>query len=411
MGRLRRDSSIAVRSDWSGSTDAFGQSPKSGVATLTNSSVCDDQVHPGWRNSSDGGGTFDVTKTVYDVAPAYVNIPKQGANRWAIGHIWPSQLLNAVTTDLYSSRSELQLIADGATAISRVLPTNPAFNLGTAIGELSGEGLPSTIGGKTVQSHFMRDLNYHKERVQYLRNSGHEYLNVEFGWKPLVADLQNFCKAVKKSKQILDSYQKGSDKKIRRRCTLLSESSGRLQTTGVGGVGQMYFTPGLDFINTTAPGSLSTSGSHRLWFSGAFRYHVPVSDDVVGKFAEWESKANHLLGVRPTPEMVWNLSPWTWAVDWFSNTGDVMRNISALGHDGLVLQYGYVMDEFIQTDVFQSTMTYPNTSKKYPCAMTRTKKRLKRRVATPFGFGVDMTKLTPRQDAVVVALGLAQSKR
>lgn len=281
--------------------------------------------------------------------------------------------------------TDSQMTAEGTTAIARSAPTNPSFSLATFLGELAGDGLPNVVGRSLV-----------KERVKRARSAGSEYLNVEFGWKPLVSDLQSFAKTVKDSHRLLEEYRKGSDKKMRVGYSFPSADS--TKTFSGGG-----FLPSPSSVDLFGQGTISETVHSKSWFAGAFRYHIPTSDTQLGKFRQWASYADHLLGVKPTPEVVWNIAPWSWAVDWFTNTGDVMTNISNLGRDGLVLQYGYIMShrEYDRQIVarFNNVPTSRRIQKIY-------KKRLP---ATPYGFGVNLSTLSAKQIAVVSALGLSRT--
>jgi hypothetical protein len=139
-----------------------------------------------------------------------------------------------------------------------------------------------------------------------------------------------------------------------------------------------------------------------VWFAGAFRYHVPVGDSVWDKILEAESLANKLLGLRLTPEVVWNLTPWSWAADWFSNSGDVLHNISSLGQDGLLMQYGYIMRE----SKYKETVTC--TSR--PSVTTTREKFCRRLPANPYGFGLNDTDLSGIQKAIIAAVGLSHGR-
>lgn len=286
------------------------------------------------------------------------------------------------------------LNAFGTSAVAAVLPTNPVASMATAIAELRREGLPS-LPGKQLreQSDLLR------------RRAGSEYLNVEFGWLPLVSDLKAFAYAVKHSRALIDQYVKNSDVKIRRRYTRPIERDTRV-TTGGGFIAPLI-------ASQAASGSVSEELYTRFWFSGAFRYHVPVDTDFMNRLLRYESLANHLLGSRITPEVVWNLAPWSWALDWFTNAGDVIHNISLLGVDGLVMQYGYAMREqrttasYVQT-VIPTAQTYIAGRS---AGMTVVKTMKQRVRANPYGFGVDDLTLTNRQLAILAALGLTRGQR
>jgi hypothetical protein len=119
--------------------------------------------------------------------------------------------------------------------------------------------------------------------------------------------------------------------------------------------------------------------------------------------------AKKILGLSLTPDIVWNLTPWSWAVDWFSNTGDVISNLTDWATDGLVLRYGYVMEHTITSD----TYTYSGNTGlidgnvRVPPLTLVTETKIRRR-ANPFGFGITWDGLSPRQLAITAALGLTR---
>jgi hypothetical protein len=156
-------------------------------------------------------------------------------------------------------------------------------------------------------------------------------------------------------------------------------------------------------------GVLTTRIFDRSWFRGAFRYHIPVSDTTIAKFREWVSMSDHLLGWKVTPETLWNIAPWSWAADWFANTGDILANVSNLGKDGLVMQYGYSMSHrFRETraSAQYSVDQQPGTITLSRHILDEWKQRMP---STPYGFGVDLNALSGRQVAILAALGLSKA--
>jgi hypothetical protein len=277
--------------------------------------------------------------------------------------------------------TDLSLIGLGATAISRCSPNNPAFSIPQFIGELR-EGI-SPFGLATLKS-----------RTKVAKAAGGEYLNVEFGWKPLVSDLQNLANSVNESAAIWDAYKKGSSKKTRVGYHFPEENDS-LGYTG------LHIPVPSNFTEGFLQGTTVQYRARKTWFKGCFKYYIPEPVGFSGKMAYWQSQANRLLGVKLSPDTVWNLNPWTWAADWFANTGDLMTNVSNMGQDGLVLQYGYMMAS-------EEVSTYSVASKNGAVtSRTRLVKRAKRIPASPYGFGVSLSTLTARQLAIITALGLS----
>lgn len=163
-----------------------------------------------------------------------------------------------------------------------------------------------------------------------------------------------------------------------------------------------------------APNStVSYESRTNLWFSGAFKYHVPVDDGFMNRLLRYEALTNHLFGTRITPELVWELAPWSWAVDWFTNVGDVVHNISLLGVDGLVMQYGYIMRHMRVMERHSGLVeiNQPPGLRRYPLCLEIGSEWKQRIHANPYGFGIDDTTLTALQLSILAALGLSRGKR
>lgn len=352
-------------------------------AQFISSSSSEGSTHSGWRDkmgAGDVGGAWFMSKVSYECSPLIMN------NNLVRGPMWQDNANGFVPSgSMTNTVAELQ--AKGTKAISYTLPTNPMVDFSVTIGEMRAEGLPSVVGTGIL-----------KEKARFLKGSGSEYLNVEFGWKPLISDLKKFARSVKDHEKIIHGYKAGSDKKIRRRFAYPTQIAQRTMSAQ---------NQALKPLNTIAiVGNVSTSElleTHE-WFSGAFRYHVPMGDDLISRFRRYSSEANKLLGLRLTPEVVWNLQPWSWAADWFADTGTILHNISALGNDGMAMQYGYMM----KSTKKEVTTTF-NTTGSSPSGYFRKTEITKRRLpASPFSFYTTFDGLSTRQQAICAALGITR---
>jgi hypothetical protein len=124
----------------------------------------------------------------------------------------------------------------------------------------------------------------------------------------------------------------------------------------------------------------------------------------MSKLTQFKEYANHVLGLRPTVEAVWDAAPWSWAVDWGLNVGDVAHNISAFGRDGLILQYGYIMSHSQVREVW-TTDGGSNTSGARTESISEWKVRFP---ASPYGFGITYESLTGSQKAILAAIGITR---
>jgi len=315
-----------------------------------------------------------------------VNLPKPGLNRQYFGQAvlgsWPQVLSVTTPTPLTDSAMK----AFGTTAIARTEPTAEYFSGATALGELISDGLP---GGAS--------LSLMRNRVSLARSAGKNYLNAEFGWLPLVSDVKTLCRAVRRSDEIMSAYLKGSEKRIRSRYVQPTV------TASGSASGNCTLVPNFNSLPGTYRGTTHRQSETSTWFSGAFRYHIPATAATSG-ISRAALIARKVYGIELTPEVVWNLAPWSWASDWFGNVGDVMHNVSALGRDGLVIEYGYVMSgRKIVEDTFCST-PYGGLTREYALI---SRKRMPK--VSPYGFGVSWSGLSSKQLAVVAALGLTRA--
>lgn len=338
--------------------------------------------------SGDVGGPMHLTRSV--IYPYRIVYHYNGEEvPFEYTFIWP--------TDGISPKSDSDMRASGTTAIARTAPVNPLFSASNALGELLHDGAPSVVGVQTW-----------RERTKIARSAGSEYLNYQFGWVPLVNDVRNFAHTVRNHHRVLQEFQAGSGKVTRvgyNFPSVVSTTSGSGQT--------MIRRAGSWGWTSTVPARWVQQSVSRTWFKGAFTYHLPVGQSAAAKAARFASYADHLYGVALTPEVLWNLAPWTWALDWFSNAGDVITNVSNIGKDGLVLRYGYVMHHTSRTTQVESDGRwfggfYDNRID--PASATMLEEQKKRLPANPYsGFSVNLEPLSAVQSAILLALGLSRS--
>jgi hypothetical protein len=119
------------------------------------------------------------------------------------------------------------------------------------------------------------------------------------------------------------------------------------------------------------------------------------------------SDAQHLLGLSLTPDVLWELAPWSWAIDWVSNTGDVVKNISRFASGGLIMRYGYMMEHSIRKDIYTLDRTGLKSGRRVPPIALVTETKVRRK-ANPFGFGLTWEGLSSFQASILAALGITK---
>jgi hypothetical protein len=270
--------------------------------------------------------------------------------------------------------------------------------------ELIREGIPKMVGHDLWSS-----------RLKDLSSLGDEYLNVQFGWLPLVADIKDSASAVLNMDKLMRQYERDSGRLVRRGYTFptIREIS-KIQSEDPNAAGLWTGDadrPATGWTEIYPPGAVTFREreiTRKIWFKGGFTYYLP-SDYASRK--NWQKKlylAQQILGLELTPEVLWNLTPWSWAADWFTNIGDNMHNLSSFASDGLVLRYGYLMENTIIKDTWTTTGFKLNGLGSTPLQAVFTTEVKKRKRATPFGFGVDKASLTSRQLSILAALGISR---
>ena len=283
----------------------------------------------------------------------------------------------------------------GATAISRCSPASPHASFAVFLGELMRDGVPSLLAEFNIKS-----------QLEHFRAQGRNYLNVEFGWKPFISDLRKVAVALNRQAAILEDLRRNSGKPMRRRYEFPVVSTSTSYQMGANAFPWPYLT----VYHWQQDGcEVRATNTKRTWFSGEFRYYYPpVNAALVERLLHY---SRTILGVDVTPGTLWDLTPWTWLADWFANTGDVLANISAISQDNLAMRYGYLMQEATQ----EVTTTHTGVKTWYgSLPSTITGKRLishKTRIgASPYGFGTTWTEFSPRQIAILAAIGINQGR-
>lgn len=278
---------------------------------------------------------------------------------------------------------QLSLWALGSTAIARSIPDVPKFSLFRFIGEIR-EGLPKVPLKTLAEQRKFRAL-------------GGEYLNVQFGLLPTASDVQKLIEQLADPKlRAAIHHQMGEEHRVRKTIDKGVTTSSRDLTGTEMTVMPSSFSSGIN-------GKVTLRTEYKIWSSVSFVYFQV--NLLKGLLAELDDKLGG-LGVVPELIDVWNLIPWSWFVDWFTNFNHVITNLSYLGRDGLVLQRGYIMATF--RDVETSTQYRSFMGTPISTTGTRTFERKYRVRASPFGFGLTWKDFDPFQMSIIGALGVSR---
>ncbi len=349
---------------------------------------------------ADVGGPFSTTKYYYrdggrNVA-LHVGTSASTIERYFTGRlqaysydisVWPS----------IDPIDQFALSAYGNKARALVNPTQSVTNVAVGAGELREvQGIPGIPG-----------LALLKERTRILRGLGSEYLNVEFGWKPLERDIRAAAVTAKKSIQLLRRYERQRGQAIRRRFEFPIEEP-VVTNVDMGAKAPAPSISSAFFSSYQGRLTRVEEFSQRVWFSGSFTYYVSPGMSS-SKMQAYEAAADRLLGSRLTPDLVWQLTPWSWLTDWFVDFGSLIQNLEAMVLDGSVMWYGYVMATQQRSHTYHLTGSRlldgsPLTLEQQFTAVTKQRVR-----ATPFGFGLSPNAdFSMKQWSILAALGITR---
>jgi len=286
------------------------------------------------------------------------------------------------------------------------VPTATEVGLAAFLGELR-EGLPQ-LPGRSIAG------------APGTRKSGQEYLNWKFGVQPLKADLQKLARGITEFHLRVRQFQRDSGRNVRRK-RRLGESRREVELLSDGSAtGGLVYTPLLfgnsDVFNTQlylSPGRVSVHDivEEQTTFAGAYTYYVSEAHSFLGKLERYEQLANHALGLEFDPQTAWQLTPWSWLVDWFTDAGAFIKNLTALSNDNVVARYAYVMHHRKVTRMYSVTGMRLRTGVTGPTAATASKtfESKTRTAATPYGFGIDQSAWSAGRFAILGALGMTRA--
>jgi len=134
-------------------------------------------------------------------------------------------------------------------------------------------------------------------------------------------------------------------------------------------------------------------------------------------FVEKAEEVLRQLGLVDDPTLLWELTPWSWLVDWAANIGNDLVNAHVYSPQSgkHAIDYAYFTTQLTESITYELVKLgnpfYADSwqSVVRPNGMHNTRQRTRER-ATPFGFGTQLGSLNASQFAILVALGLARAR-
>jgi hypothetical protein len=308
----------------------------------------------------------------------------------------------------------------GALAYTQASPLSDEFSLPAFVGELR-EGLPALIP-HVFAKNTAGWADSVKGRLKDAKNAGSDYLNVQFGWFPLVNDVISIATALAKATVAITAMDE-----IHRYRELPITDTTSVWENGMRGdwaTGPSFPTSLNTSLGISSPsfGASAWKASStyvqnrysRMWFEGNF-VRLPKASLGLDRHM---SQFDWLIKTDLTPSDLWQIAPWSWLVDWFIDIGGLIDAFQTGTSNRILSTYAYAMhEERTTTAVILRNMSgfYGNTQgwwdgpKDYSCHYYASRKRRIR--ANPFGFILNPTvNLNVAQMAILGALGLTKIK-
>lgn len=288
----------------------------------------------------------------------------------------------------------------GPGAYQKYSPTKPAVSMGQFFAEF--KEIPQMF---QQTAKFFRDDFVSKggKKHRWTKKLSDEYLNNQFGWVPFLGSIIDFNHVMK---TLHERFQR------------LKNYNGKWEHRG-GPVNEdleeqvVYDSNTTSLLRPSLSSAFGNQGSvkvtkrtyREVWFSAEYKYYIPPI-----KFQSiWsQSILRQILGLRITPSLLWEVTPFSWLFDWFGNIGDILANCDDAEMFNLVSRNAYLMAKTNVDFVLEGTR-FCGGQRHYGRWLYEygRKQRVK---ASPYGFSVQFNDLSEWQVSILAALRMSFTK-
>jgi len=313
-----------------------------------------------------------------------------------------------------------RLKSDGTSLLTILSPASPQVSVTAALLEL-------TLGFPAIPGHILSNLS--------IGGFGDEYLNAVFGLMPTYDDAVKIAKELRDISMKLHQIRRDQGRRVRRKGKLPVQSKSEIFGNSELGIPQIWTGVPIDQTTRWNDSNPTNSALSRVYgfneqstyphekqlfmtesryvtFSGSFTYVLPEIPGFSGRLEQYLASMDALLGLSMSARIAWQITPWSWLVDWFL---DIRQNIAAisLGHDdNHVVNYAYAMETVERQAVAKVTFTGPSPIQNVSYVSTSIDAVFKRRIrANPYGFvsEADSGAWGPYRLAILAALGISRA--
>lgn len=322
--------------------------------------------------------------------------------------------------------SDAYIRSKGSEMLRSSRPTYPHASLGQWVGELRDFHSLFTNSGRAMT----RDRNM-------LKAAGSGWLGYQFGWKPFIGDLIKSAEAILNATEYINQFLRDSGRLVyRKRSQMLAQDSWQSEgiytsPPDVWSFGQnqtftQFSTPYGNAMGRYRSGvgydgwrgafkNLNITSTTEIRTFAKFEYFSFDPDGFLDKLSYYEQNARFLLGLNLTPDLIWELTPWSWMLDWFFDLGGFLSYQVSVENDSLVMrQSGAVMEQNTSIAAtcyayYGSDPTVPLSGYDKPFYNVNSSKRTQIRLPSgPYDMGTTWD-LSNSQWYIIGALGLTRA--
>ncbi len=318
-----------------------------------------------------------------------------------------AQITQIVPSFKPASPSSSTLEGNAGKMMRRYRPTKPDFDLTRFIGELKDTPSLFRIGN-------------------YLPTGGPDlggaYLNFQFGISPSASDIQKGAEAIVKSHEIVKDFVLRSAQSVHRSASVelggdtISGSDYTHSGLQTGQFGPLVFMRDLGSSDTTY-------GNVHLEYYASFRrtqrifstfeYFVGDPYGYTTRMDDYLSKAKKVLGGGLTPAVAYQLTPFSWMLDWLYDIGGLLAYQQDVADNGIVQTYGgYTLEDEYYGSISLTGINFGPFGSRVTGLGTQVNihERVLHRVpGNPYGMSPTWS-MDPYKWAIVGALGLLKAK-
>lgn len=367
----------------------------------------------------DRGHAWDLSTAEFKGKPMNFRMTFNGSNFLIGSNVRPFSGDSLIMKPLSLLGTDSQLSNYAALEYGRTAPTTDQLSMSAFVGELR-EGLPSLIPAFLTTGSKRSFKSTLQRQTRRAKDAGGDYLNVQFGWIPLLADVRKIATALAVATAAISGQQSPTH---RRRIKQEKDET----TSGSYSTWFWMLRHSMPAFGDPLADSYRSKHNNlagKLWYSQRHQIDYSFEAEFVRlpegqkDYSSYLTRLDELMRWDITPMDLWQLAPWSWLVDWFFDIGGQLDAWNSATSNRILSLYAYGMrDERLTTTYILSDVSsfgdgriaYLGDRSNFHQIITRRRQRIR---ANPFGYTPDpLVQLSAGQLAILGALGLTKTRR